>query len=255
MNKLLVLLLSFVISHEAAAFGKKVEDTPKPTAVTDVAAPTPAFPVPTPATMPAKPKTTKPIPVTPPKTAIVVPESTVEIDGAFENLGNEEEVKPAPKVIKKGTKKVKPKPVAPIITFEKKKELETLTFLKNNPWCGKSAIPGVSTTGDANSLYRIRNNYTEKTLPPSVKKLIDQQVDQCDKEKGVGKYYIKPRVEQPAPVVVSEPVAPAPAEGAVGDSAKKVGDFFNKLGSDITKNGVKEKVCSPGETQMHVNGC
>lgn len=83
--------------------------------------------------------------------------------------------------------------------------------------------------------------------------MIAQQVDQCDKDQKVGKYYVK-QAEQTAPVAVAPVEAPA-AEDAEGESAKKVGDFFNKLGSDITKNGVKEKTCSASEQAMHTNGC
>lgn len=72
---------------------------------------------------------------------------TPEQEATIENMNQDVEVaKPAPKVIKKVEKKVKPKlaaPVAlaaPVMTLEKKKELAALEFLKNEPRCGKSAV-------------------------------------------------------------------------------------------------------------------
>lgn len=251
MSKLLVVLLSLVISHEAVAFGKKATETPPP-ATAAVAVPAQEE---TP--VPKAPKPTKAVPVSQPKpqakpvkTSLPTPEQ----EAAIENLNQDADVKPAPKVIKKVEKVAKPKPAAPVMTAAKQQEMDAIKFLKAKKWCGKSAVPGVSTTGDAHQSNRLRNVYAYDDIPPAVKAVIDQQVDQCDKDQKVGKYYVNPLAEQPAPVAVVTPAA-VPAEDTVGDSAKKVGDFFNKLGSDITKNGVKDKVCSPGEIQMHVNGC
>lgn len=243
-------LLTLVISHETMAFGKKATSTPAPATVV---APSPAKP-------------------------------TVDYDESFEYQGDEElaakpAVKPAKKIEKKPvpspviapvtapkltkpTTTTIPKPAASVISAEKQQELAAIAFLKKDFRCGKSAQPGVSTTGDANSIYRLKNVYTQEAIPKSVRKLISQQVDRCDKDRNVGKYYQAPKVEQaskPAePVVVATP-EPAIVESkpvdVVNDSAKKIGDFFGKLSKDITTNGVKEKVCSPAETQMHVNGC
>ena len=249
MSKLLVVLLSLIISSEASAFGKKAETAkphPAPVAATQA-------PVTIPVTAPL-PSTTKPIkaaPVAHPKAPVKASIPTPEQEAAIENLNQDDYHKP-PAEIKKVEKKVKPKPAPPVISAAKKQELETLAFLKKDAMCGASTTRGVSTTGSAHSYYRISNVYSRENAPESVKKLIEKQVDECDQITKVGKYYVKP-------VAQATPVAAAPAtqnaEDVVNESAKKVGDFFNKLGTDMKNNGVKEKTCSASEQAMHTNGC
>lgn len=270
MSKLLILLLTVAISGNAYAFKSKEEKAKEAAAKAAASKPAPVA-KPAAIVVPAQPAIVAPVKVAPaskPKSVVAphpvavrpeparAPTDSVgeEDDESSESLRQQVEVKPKP-VVKKAEKKIKAKPAAPAISPAKQQELATLEFLKKDPMCGASTTRNVSTTGSANSYHLISNVYTRETAPTSVKKLIEQQVDECDRITKVGKYYVNPSDKAVPVAAAPAPASTQAADDVVGDSAKKVGDFFNKLGSDMKNNGVQEKVCSPGETQMHVNGC
>lgn len=245
MSKLLIALLALAISHEALAFGKKAVAPAPAHATAPVASPAAQAQVAPAVKAPAAP------PVT--------------YDESFEFQGADE-VKPAAKPLKKPVIKPAPAPkiatpmpvvkVPPVLTLEKQQEIAALDFAKHRLICGKSA-DGIDSTGTAQSVYAFKEYYgSYEEFPPSLKKVVDKKIEQCDRDRHVGAYYKAPTSVQtskttPTPVAVAAPTA----EDQINDSAKKVGDFFGKLGHDITVNGAKEKTCSHGETQMHANGC
>lgn len=243
MSKLLVVLLALVFSGTAMAFTKEKAKSNSE----DVPASQPA----------AQPAAT---PISQPTQVTKLPAKKVEVDVITQQLQDAAKARAADDKRVKAAKRsevTKAKSEAnTAISAEKKKENETLAFLKADKYCGNSTVYGVSTTGSANAYHEIREYYTPENAPESVKNIILKHVDACDKYQKVGKYYpVAKKVETPVASKVAHEKEPEKTAVKEDDPGKQVSDFFGKLGHDIQSSGVKDKVCSPAETQMHANNC
>ena len=142
-----------------------------------------------------------------------------------------------------------------VTSAEKKKEADTVAYLKLNqecdPWFDLNG-----STGDAAAYQQIKaSGYTKLNAPVAVQKQIAIGVAKCNQK------YL---TTGPAKSTASETIKPPAEEGKfqVIDSKDHSVSLFSKVGNSVTqffsniKNGGTSKhACRPEELVMHSNEC
>jgi hypothetical protein len=143
------------------------------------------------------------------------------------------------------------------LNAEKKKEAETVAYLKANQQCD-SWFDLDGNTSDEKAYEQIKKTgYTKANAPDAVKKQIAEGVEKCNKKFLVTNTE-KPKVQDNDNSSLqadqsSEKVTKEQSEGFFGKVSNGVTHFFENL-----KNGNKRDpnhACSSGELLMHTNGC
>jgi hypothetical protein len=140
---------------------------------------------------------------------------------------------------------------------EKKKEAETVAFLKANQQCD-SWFDLDGNTSDEKAYEQIKAmGYTKTNAPAAVKKQIAEGVEKCNK-----RYLVttteKPKVQDNdssslQPEKSSEHVSQEQSVGFFGKISNGVSKFFGNLKERGKKDS--NRACTSGETLMHTNGC
>jgi hypothetical protein len=143
------------------------------------------------------------------------------------------------------------------LNAEKKKEQETVAFLKANQQCD-SWFDLDGNTSDEKAYEQIKDTgYTKTNAPATVKKQIAEGVEKCNK-----KYLVtnteKPKVQDNDNSSLQaekspENVSKDQSEGFFGKVSNGVTKFFGNLIDKSKRNS--NHTCSSGEILMHTNGC
>ena len=140
---------------------------------------------------------------------------------------------------------------------EKKKEADTVAFLKSNQECD-SWFDLDGNTSDATAYQQIKNSgYTKSNAPAAVKKQIADGVAKCNQK------YLIARSVNPTTSDITKPPLEAD-KSHVNESKDRPVSFFGKVANGVTQffsnfrdrnNNSSKHTCSPGEILMHSNGC
>jgi hypothetical protein len=143
------------------------------------------------------------------------------------------------------------------LNAEKKKEAQTVAYLKANQQCD-SWFDLDGNTSDEKAYEQIKNTgYTKANAPEAVKKQIAEGVEKCNK-----KYLVtnteKPKVQDNDNSSLqadqsTEKVSKDQPEGFFGKVSNGVAQFFENLKNRNKRD--PNHACSSGELLMHTNGC
>jgi len=142
---------------------------------------------------------------------------------------------------------------------EKKKEAETVAFLKSNQECD-SWFDLDGNTSDATAYQQIKNSgYTKSNAPAAVKKQIADGVAKCNQ-----KYLIARPINPTTPETTKPPIETDKSQeieskghpvSFFGKVANGVTQFFNNFSNGVNNSNSSKHTCSPGELLMHSNEC
>ena len=142
---------------------------------------------------------------------------------------------------------------------EKKKEAETVAFLKSKQECD-SWFDLDGSTGDATAYQQIKNSgYTKSNAPAAVKNQIAIGVAKCNQ-----KYLITRPINQTIPDTSKSPTEANKSEqieskahpvSFFGKIANGVTQFFSNFRNGVNNSNSSKHTCSPGELLMHSNEC
>ena len=252
---LFIAVLSTLAFNANADFKKKVD--PKAATVKPaVAAPAAVAPAPVMATLPAAPAAVE---IKTPQGTVIVHDEESAVDPAVQAANDkalatikaEKRAKAAADAANAQKRadaaqvEAKKHAAAKEAAAKEKRVLDWLSANPQNPY----------QCGEAEAWSRIKVEYPERTkAPASVKKEVNKQFAACTAEVNAARAKIAKTNAKQTPEPVQEATPTSQADG-VNDTKKSAGDFLVKFASDFKNNGVKEKSCSSGETEMHTNGC
>jgi len=142
---------------------------------------------------------------------------------------------------------------------EKKKEAETVAFLKSNQKCD-SWFDLDGNTSDATAYQQIKNSgYTKSNAPAAVKKQIADGVAKCNQKYLIAKPINLTKPETTKPPTEADKSQENESKGRpvsfFGKVANGVTQFFNNFRNGVNNSNSSKQTCSPGDLLMHSKEC
>ena len=141
----------------------------------------------------------------------------------------------------------------------KKKEADTIAFLKSNQKCD-SWFDLDGNTSDATAYQQIKNSgYTKSNAPAAVKKQIADGVAICNQKYLIAKPINLTKPETTKPPTEADKSQENESKGRpvsfFGKVANGVTQFFNNFRNGVNNSNSSKQTCSPGDLLMHSKEC